>query len=97
MAHTVHRPAGRRCTSTGTRRRPSRHPADRSRSLLWQLAATSSTFNIQGMFGGGTAFHQGSLNVESHGCVHLSSASAQYYWRALDDGAVVQVFGNAPY
>lgn len=48
-------------------------------------------------FDGGTAFHQGSLYVESHGCVHLSSASAQYYWRALDYRDVVQVFGQAPY
>lgn len=48
-------------------------------------------------FDGGTAFHEGSLYVESHGCVHLSSSTAQYYWSALDYGDVVQVFGYAPY
>ncbi|MGI8418046.1 MAG: Ig-like domain repeat protein [Nakamurella sp.] len=48
-------------------------------------------------FDGGTAFHEGSLYVESHGCVHLSSSTAQYYWSALDYGDTVQVFGYAPY
>jgi lipoprotein-anchoring transpeptidase ErfK/SrfK len=42
-------------------------------------------------FNGGVAFHQGSLKVQSHGCVHLSRTSAQKFFGALDRGDVVQV------
>jgi len=48
-------------------------------------------------FDGGTAFHEGSLSIQSHGCVHLSHSAATYYWNALDYGDTVQVFGHSPY
>ena len=41
---------------------------------------------------GGIAFHAGSLTTSSHGCVHLSLASARYYHDHLPDGAEVAVF-----
>lgn len=42
-------------------------------------------------FNGGIAFHQGSLSVESHGCIHLSRAAAQTYFNSLSVGDTVQV------
>ena len=42
-------------------------------------------------FNGGIAFHQGSLSVPSHGCIHLSSAAARTYFSTLKVGDVVQV------
>ena len=42
-------------------------------------------------FNGGIAFHQGSLKVESHGCIHLSREAAETYYNALAVGATVQV------
>lgn len=56
----------------------------------------SSEFNNAPMpysvfFNGGIAFHQGSLSVESHGCIHLSRAAAETYYNALSVGAKVQV------
>lgn len=42
-------------------------------------------------FNGGIAFHQGSLSVLSHGCIHLSRAAAQTYFGTLQRGDVVQV------
>lgn len=42
-------------------------------------------------FNGGIAFHQGSLSVLSHGCIHLSRAAAQKYFATLRVGDVVQV------
>ena len=41
---------------------------------------------------GGIAFHAGSLTTPSHGCVHLTLASAHYYNDHLPDGAEVAVF-----
>jgi lipoprotein-anchoring transpeptidase ErfK/SrfK len=41
---------------------------------------------------GGIAFHGGSLTVPSHGCVHLTIASARYYNEHLPIGAEVDVF-----
>jgi hypothetical protein len=41
---------------------------------------------------GGIAFHAGSLTTSSHGCVHLSLASAHYYHDHLPEGAEVAVF-----
>jgi lipoprotein-anchoring transpeptidase ErfK/SrfK len=41
---------------------------------------------------GGIAFHAGSLTVPSHGCVHLTMASAHYYNEHLAIGAEVVVF-----
>ncbi|QWF80851.1 L,D-transpeptidase [Amycolatopsis sp. CA-230715] len=39
----------------------------------------------------GIAFHEGSLKVQSHGCVHLSHAAAVKYFQTLQPGDVVQV------
>jgi len=41
---------------------------------------------------GGIAFHGGSLNRASHGCVHLDIGSARYYDDHLPVGAEVVVF-----
>ena len=41
---------------------------------------------------GGIAFHAGSLTTSSHGCVHLTLASARYFHDHLPDGAEVAVF-----
>jgi lipoprotein-anchoring transpeptidase ErfK/SrfK len=42
-------------------------------------------------FNGGVAFHEGSLTVKSHGCIHLSSEAAETYFSELSVGDVVQV------
>jgi lipoprotein-anchoring transpeptidase ErfK/SrfK len=42
-------------------------------------------------FNSGIAFHQGSLSVKSHGCIHLSMAAAQKYFASLSVGDTVQV------
>jgi hypothetical protein len=39
----------------------------------------------------GMAFHQGSLKVKSHGCVHLSRDAAQQFFTTLQVGNVVEV------
>ena len=41
---------------------------------------------------GGIAFHEGSLTVGSHGCVHLTMDAAHYYNEHLPVGAEVVVF-----
>lgn len=41
---------------------------------------------------GGIAFHQGSLNSTSHGCVHLSEQDSKHYFDSLPRGAEVAVF-----
>ncbi|HUN31930.1 MAG TPA: L,D-transpeptidase [Trebonia sp.] len=41
---------------------------------------------------GGVAFHAGSLSIPSHGCVHLTMASARYYNEHLTIGTEVVVF-----
>lgn len=41
---------------------------------------------------GGVAFHGGSLDTPSHGCVHLDISSARYYHDHLPTGAEVVVF-----
>ena len=38
----------------------------------------------------GIAFHQGSLSVTSHGCIHLSKAAAIRFYGSLARGDVVQ-------
>ncbi len=62
----------------------------------------SSIFNDAPMpnsvfFDGGNAFHEGSLYVPSHGCIHLSWAASEYFYSTLDYGDTVVVFGYAPY
>jgi lipoprotein-anchoring transpeptidase ErfK/SrfK len=42
-------------------------------------------------FNGGVAFHEGSLTVTSHGCIHLSPEAAETYFSELSVGDVVQV------
>ncbi|MET9629535.1 L,D-transpeptidase [Lentzea sp. NPDC006480] len=39
----------------------------------------------------GIAFHEGSLTVPSHGCIHLDPTAAQYYFQNLSIGETVQV------
>lgn len=39
----------------------------------------------------GVAFHEGSLKVPSHGCVHLSHADAVTFFQTLQPGDVVEV------
>jgi len=56
----------------------------------------SREFNLAPMpysvfFNRGIAFHQGSLSVLSHGCIHLSRAAAQTFFGGLRTGDVVQV------
>jgi lipoprotein-anchoring transpeptidase ErfK/SrfK len=56
----------------------------------------SSLFNDAPMpysvfFNSGIAFHQGSLSVPSHGCIHLSAAAAKTYYNKLQVGDTVQV------
>ncbi len=41
---------------------------------------------------GGIAFHVGSLTKGSHGCVHMTTRDANYYFSQLDVGATVAVF-----
>lgn len=48
-------------------------------------------------FNGGDAFHQGSLSVPSHGCIHLSWSASQTYWDFLNYNDIVYVFGYAQY
>ncbi len=48
-------------------------------------------------FDGGIAFHQGSLSVQSHGCVHLSGSASLTFFTTLSVGDQVYVFGAAPY
>lgn len=40
---------------------------------------------------GGIAFHAGSLDTSSHGCIHLAPAVADQFFAALPVGAEVQV------
>jgi hypothetical protein len=42
-------------------------------------------------FNGGMAFHEGSVHVPSHGCVHLTQAAAIQFYNYLHPGDVVQV------
>ena len=41
---------------------------------------------------GGIAFHEGPLDVPSHGCVHLTHAAAAAFFAALERGDRVEVF-----
>jgi lipoprotein-anchoring transpeptidase ErfK/SrfK len=42
-------------------------------------------------FHGGEAFHEGSLSVQSHGCIHLSHTSAVRFYKTLHVGDVVRI------
>jgi lipoprotein-anchoring transpeptidase ErfK/SrfK len=57
---------------------------------------TSSTYGIDMPWSvffahGGIAFHQGPVDEQSHGCVHLSPAAAERFFAELDPGDRVQV------
>ncbi|HEX9336983.1 MAG TPA: L,D-transpeptidase [Pseudonocardiaceae bacterium] len=55
-------------------------------SSVFHVAMPYSVF-----FHGGDAFHEGSLAVSSHGCVHLSHAAAVTFFDTLRVGDEVQV------
>ena len=42
-------------------------------------------------FHGGSAFHEGSLTVPSHGCVHLSHSAAVEFYNALHHGDRIEI------
>ena len=42
-------------------------------------------------FNGGIAFHQGSVRLKSHGCVHLTASAARTFFGELRPGDRVQV------
>ncbi len=44
-------------------------------------------------FNGDIAFHEGSLRVESNGCVHLSPAASEAFFNTLRVGDTVSAFG----
>lgn len=72
-------------------------------SVFWKdKNHLSSIFNNAPMpnsifFDGGIAFHQGSLSIPSHGCIHLSWGASQRYWDFLRYGDRVSVFGFTRY
>ncbi len=79
-----------------------RTPAGTFRAYWKDIDHHSSQFNNAPMpysvfFVGGVAFHEGSVLVESHGCIHLSRDAAVYYFNHLALGDRVSVFGYAPY
>jgi L,D-transpeptidase catalytic domain len=55
-------------------------------SSIYHAAMPYSVF-----FNGGDAFHEGSLAVSSHGCVHLSRSAAATFYQDLKVGDEVQV------
>jgi len=62
----------------------------------------SSIFNNAPMpnsvfFDGGIAFHSGSLEAESHGCIHLSEGASEVFFDTLSVGDGVYVWGASPY
>ena len=48
-------------------------------------------------FDGGIAFHSGSLEAESHGCIHLSDDASEVFFDTLSVGDGVVVWGASPY
>jgi lipoprotein-anchoring transpeptidase ErfK/SrfK len=73
-----------------------RTPTGTFRVTFKDIDHRSSLFNDAPMpnsvfFNGGIAFHQGSLSVPSHGCIHLSRAASQKFFATLNRGDVVQV------
>lgn len=83
--------------------RPGYRTPPGSYRVYWKhLNHRSSIFNNAPMpysifFNGGIAFHEGSVRVWSHGCIHLERAAAKKYWGFLRNGDIVFVFGRAPY
>jgi len=83
--------------------RPGYRTASGTFAVYWKdKDHKSSIFNDAPMpnsvfFDGGNAFHEGSLYVPSHGCIHLSWDASEYFYNTLDYGDTVVVFGYAPY
>lgn len=79
--------SGRRAfpTPPGTFRVTFKDVAHKSKEFNDALMPNSVFFNQ------GIAFHQGSLKVPSHGCIHLSPTASRRYFAALKPGDVVQV------
>jgi lipoprotein-anchoring transpeptidase ErfK/SrfK len=48
-------------------------------------------------FDGGIAFHSGSLEAESHGCIHLSDDASEVFFDTLSVGDGVVVWGASPF
>ena len=79
-----------------------RTPSGMFQAYWHDIDHRSSEFNGAPMpysvfFVGGVAFHEGSLSVESHGCIHLSHDAAMTFYNSINDGDNVYVFGYAPY
>lgn len=51
----------------------------------------NAPMNYSVFFTNGIAFHEGDLNEQSNGCVHLSTAAAKKFYETLDVGDAVQV------
>ena len=66
--------------------------------VAWKYAEhTSSTYGIDMPWSvffryDGIAFHEGPLDVSSHGCVHLSRTAAKRFFAELEPGDRVRVF-----
>ena len=81
----------------GNRTRPGIHTVfwrhkDHYSSLFNNAPMPNSVF-----FDGDIAFHQGSLSVQSHGCIHLSWEASEVFFNSLAVGDRVAVFGTDPY
>lgn len=57
---------------------------------FWSTAY-NGPMNFAVFFNGGMAFHEGSLRVMSHGCVHLNRRAAIAFFDYLNPGDVVEV------
>jgi lipoprotein-anchoring transpeptidase ErfK/SrfK len=94
--------SGSRITYGPVRMEPGR-PADPTPRGVFHVAWKAGPHYISTSFGvpipyavffapGGIAFHAGSLNLSSHGCIHLTRHNARYYHDHLPTGAEVAVF-----
>jgi hypothetical protein len=63
--------------------------AFRNRDHVSSIYDAPMPFSV--FFNGGIAFHEGSLSVTSHGCIHLSWTAARTFFAFLSLGDVVQV------
>ncbi|MEO7126248.1 MAG: L,D-transpeptidase family protein [Nakamurella sp.] len=80
----------------GLRTRPGTYRAYwKSKNHVSSIYGTPMPNSI--FFDGGIAFHEGSLTVTSHGCVHLSMAASEVYWNKIRSGDKIYVWGTAPY
>ncbi|MCX7018495.1 MAG: L,D-transpeptidase [Candidatus Sumerlaeota bacterium] len=56
------------------------------KSRSWWSKQWNAEMPYSMFFKGGAAMHEGSLGVESHGCVHLSEKAARYLYYATVEG-----------